>query len=193
MKEVIVVPRRLTKTERDQGRTVLARKALWDLLAAARTQVDSVTWIKEGCVDAEEFLECLDDGRWHPLLEQWHKRKATVAANRPAPTAREKHARRLMVLAVIAVERVTSVSKQEARKMVAAAAADVFESAPTERTIEHWRKDQPSPTQPDERVMANAIACSKLSEPDGIKHLIGYFIGLAHAVMTPGATLAVET
>jgi hypothetical protein len=73
-KQVILRPNKQTsppKDERDAARIVLARKFLWQLMAAAKTQVDPVTWIREGGLDADEFLECVDTGRWHPWLKRW--------------------------------------------------------------------------------------------------------------------------
>src|SRR5262249_50187703 len=125
-------------------------KFLWQLTAAARTQLDPFTWIKEGGLDAEEFLECVESGRWHPLLRRWHVMKGTSGANRPAPTSRDRIARRLVVLAVIALQRVISTDGYGARRTVAAAMAKMFEDAPSAETIHHWsaRRSQPQSRQP---------------------------------------------
>ena len=80
-KDVVVRPRLLTKDRREQGRTIMTLKFLWQLTAAGRTQLDPFTWIKEGGLDAEEFLECVESGRWHPLLRRWHVMKGTSGAN----------------------------------------------------------------------------------------------------------------
>jgi hypothetical protein len=87
-KNVVARPPKLTEDRRIKGRGVMATKFLWQLMAAARAQASPYTWIKEGGLDAEEFLECLESGRPHPLLDRWRDIKGTTAAGRPAPTAR---------------------------------------------------------------------------------------------------------
>ena len=57
-------------------------------------------------MDAEELLECLESGRGHPVLRRWQKLKAE--SGRPGPTRRDLRVRRLIVLAVIALQRVVS-------------------------------------------------------------------------------------
>ena len=174
---------------RDKARELLARKFLWELLAHAKTQIDVVTWIKEGGLDAEEFLECVDDGRWHPLLRRWKARKATVAANRQGPTAREALGRRLIVLAVIALERTHSFAKKdEAREEVAKVAARLFENPPSAETIHHWHRALEPLGPKDEIVLAEGIARAK----DDREALIIHFVGLAHMVMTPAPFLDVQ-
>ena len=157
MKDVVVRPRKLGKEERDKGRTVMTLKLLWQLMAAARSRVDTVRWIKEGGLDAEEFLECVESGRWHPLLRRWHVMKGTTAANRPAPTSRDRAARRLVRLAVIALQRVVSTDAVAARGTVAAAMAKLFEDAPSAETIHHWERQQEPTTPAEEKLLATII------------------------------------
>ena len=128
-------------------------------------------------------------GRWHPLLKRWKERKATVAANRQTPTTRELLARRLVVLAVIALERTESFdTKDEAREAVAKAAARLFENPPSAETIHHWHRALEPPVGPkDEKVLAEGIARAKDREA-----LIIHFVGLAHMVMTPAPFLDVR-
>jgi hypothetical protein len=180
-KEIVAGPRELAKQERDKGRAVMTLKLLWQLMDAARTQVDPLRWIKEGGLDAEEFLECVESGRWHPLLRRWHVMKHTTAANRPAPTSRDRHARRLVHLAVIALQRVVSMNGDEARRKVAAAMAKLFEDAPTAETIHHWQRDQALVTPADEKMLATVITQTR-GEPEAV---VMHFVQIAHTVLTP--------
>jgi hypothetical protein len=180
MKEITIRPNKFSKQpHRDRGREVAASHFIRQLLAQAKTQIDVVNWINLGGLDAEEFMECLDTGRPHPLLKKWRNLKAT--GGRPGPTSRELHARRAIVLAVIALERAVSITNVEARKTVAKAAAAVFDKPPSHEVIGNWHDAQPPLTPGDQQVLANAIARAK----DDSKALIDYFIGLAHGIMTP--------
>jgi hypothetical protein len=194
MKEVTVRPeaRKLTKPQREQLRALLAAQFLWGLLAKARTGIDPVTWINKGGLEAEEFLECVDDGLSHPLLKRWRKRKCY--ANRPPPSRRERHARHFAVLATVALERVVSLDKDEARQKVAKAVAQVFDNAPSPETIRHWQRDDPPLTEGDELVLGTAIGRCKHDTNDqaNAKVVIDYFIGLAYLALTPGTVLDTE-
>jgi hypothetical protein len=151
-------------------------------MAAARTQVDAVRWIKEGGLDAEEFLECVQSGRWHPLLRRWHDMKAKSAANRPAPTSRDRAMRRLVVLAVIALQRVVSTDGDAARRTVAAAMAKLFEDASSSaETIHNWQRQQQPTTPADERLLATVIAKTDADPTAVVEH----FLQLAHTIFTP--------
>jgi hypothetical protein len=180
-KTITVRPRKLGKEARDKGRTVMTLKLLRQLMAAARAQVDPVRWIKEGGLDAEEFLECVESGRWHPLLKRWHVMKGTSAANRPAPTSRTRHARRLIVLAVIAVQRVVSIDADEARRRVHHAMTRLFEDAASAEALHHWQREQDPTTPADEKLLALVITKND-SDPEAV---IGHFVQLAHMVATP--------
>jgi hypothetical protein len=158
-------------------------KLLWQLIKAARDQVDSLTWIKEGGLDAEEFLECVESGRWHPLLRRWHVMKRTTRANRPAPTGRDRAARRLVVLAVIALQRVISTDGDGARRTVAAAMAKLFEDAPSAETIHHWeRQREPPTTVPEEEKLLAMVIANSNADPAAV---VEHFIQLAHTILTP--------
>jgi hypothetical protein len=182
-KDVVIRPPKLTKDRREQGRTIMTLKLLWQLVKAARDQVDPYTWIKEGGLDAEEFLECVESGRWHPLLRRWHVMKGTSGANRPAPTSRDRAARRLVVLAVIALQRVVSTDDDGARRTVAAAMAKLFEDAPSAETIHHWeRQREPATTTPaEEQLLATVIATTK-GDPTAV---VEHFVQIAHTILTP--------
>lgn len=120
MKRSVVVLPNKNKVAREaiqEARALLASKFLWELLAAAKPQVDVATWRKEGGLEAEDLLDAIDSGRPHPLLRSWQERKATVAANRPTPSPRELHARHLAVLLCAALER-AGLGKRQARLQV---------------------------------------------------------------------------
>jgi hypothetical protein len=191
MKKITIRPDiKLTKRpERDKARELAAASFLWNLVVHAKTQLDFVTWINEGGLDAEEFMECLDTGHWHPLLRRWDTLKGTSSANRPPPTARELYARRLIVLATIVLERVVSLDKQEARERVAKAVAEVFDNPPSAETIRRWQRElKPPINAADERVLATAITHAQGDSTA----LVIYFRGLAHTVMSPAPITNVE-
>jgi hypothetical protein len=120
----MVLPARFRNREdRDRARALLARKMLWELLAAARSQLGPLRWINEGGLEAEEFLEC--------------------------------------------------------------------ERPPSTKTIEHWQDRQPLRSPSDEQTLANGIHASRIDEPGGRARLIDYFIGIAHAALTPGTLVGV--
>jgi hypothetical protein len=181
--DVVARPPKLTEDRRERGRTIMTLKLLWQLMAAARTQVDAYTWIKEGGLDAEEFLECVESGRWHPLLRRWHVMKGTSGANRPAPSSRERAFRRVVALAVIGLQRVVSTDGDGARRTVAAAMAKLFEDPPSAETIHHWerQREPPTTTPAEEKLLATVIATTK-GDPTA---LVEHFVQLAHTILTP--------
>jgi hypothetical protein len=192
VKEVTVRPARFkNRDDRDRARVLLARKAMWELLAAARSQVGPLVWINEGGLELEDFATCLDTGALHPWLEEW-KQKRGGAANRPMASPRELHAQRLICLATVALERAFSLTRAEARDIVARKAARVFDKPPTAKAIEHWQANQPALSAADEQVLARAINSSRVGEPGGRDRLADYFIGIAHMVMTPGTVIGTE-
>ena len=189
MKKVkALVDRYNSREERDLARAQLARKVLGELLHAASSQVGPQRWINEGGLEAQEFIEALDAGHWQPLLKQWQERRKT-APHRRAATARERQAQRLICLAVVALERMFSLRPGEAREEIAKRAARVFEQPPTAKTIEHWQDNQPLLSAAEEQWLAKTISGSRTDEPGGRDRLLDNFIGLAHAVLTPGTTL----
>jgi hypothetical protein len=180
-KNVVARPPKLTEDRRIKGRGVMATKFLWQLMAAARAQASPYTWIKEGGLDAEEFLECLESGRPHPLLDRWRDIKGTTAAGRPAPTARDRHMRRLVVLAVIALRRVISTDAKGARRTVAAAMVRLFEDAPSAETIHHWERQLGPITPEDEKLLEMVITNAKKDPTEVVER----FVHFAHTILTP--------
>ena len=161
-RSVVVLPNKnkVAREDIQEARALLARKCLWESLAAAKTQVDDATWCKEGGLEAEDLLDAIDSGRPHPLLRSWEERKATVAANRPAPSRRELHARRLSVLLCTALER-AGLDKQQARKQVSrllASQPGLFSHPPSDHALERWQRAETALTPADECVIANATA-----------------------------------
>jgi hypothetical protein len=118
-RSVVVLPNKnkVARKDIEKARALLALK-LSESLDTAKTQVDVATWCKEGGLEAEDLLDAIESGRPHPLLRLWEERKATVWANRPAPSRRELHARRLAVLLCTALERRAGLNKQQARQQV---------------------------------------------------------------------------
>jgi hypothetical protein len=189
-RSVVVLPNKnkVAREDIQEARALLARKFLWELLAAAKQQVDVATWCKEGGLEAEDLLDAIDSGRPHPWLRSWEERKATVAANRPAPSRRELHARRLVVLLCIALER-AGLDKQQARKQVSrllASQPGLFSHPPSDHALEHWQRAGPALMPEDETVIANAMA------KGGPRQIKAYFVGLLHFALNPLAKIVLE-
>ena len=187
--EVIIIPRRVSGQDKDTARRLTVMYALWAMLDSFKKQTEPVTWMKFG-TDVEEFLECLETGRPHPVLDAWQKHKSEEAANRPAPSSRETLLRRNAVRACLALER-AGAGKDQARKFMAEqlAAAKIFRNAPSAEALRNWLRDmQPPLAQPeDERVIENAL---KRAGAD-YKNVVGYFIGLMHATHNPATVMKV--
>ena len=170
---------------RDQARALLAHKFLWQLLAAAESQVDVLTWRNEGGFEAQDFLDAIGTGRPHPLLRLWEERKAGPAANRPAPGLREKQARHLVRLMCVALQRAGH-DKQTARKFAAARLAAArprpFPDPPSAETIKHWQRNAPPLTPGDENIIAAAFARHGVRDH---KEIAERFIGLIHFNFNP--------
>ena len=189
-RSVVVLPNKnkVARKDIEKAHALLARKCLWELLAAAKLQVDVATWCKEGGLEAEDLLDAIDIGRPHPLLRSWEERKATVAANRPAPSRRELHARRLVVLLCIALER-AGLGKRKARQQVSrllAPQSGLFARPPSEHALERWQRAGPALTPEDECVIANAMA------KGGPPEIKAYFVGLLHFALNPFAKIVLE-
>jgi hypothetical protein len=150
--------------------------------------VDVATWCKEGGLEAEDLLDAIDSGRPHPWLRSWEERKATEAANRPAPSRRELHARRLVVLLCIALER-AGLGKRQARQQVSrllASEAGLFAQPPSDHALERWQRAGPALTPEDECVIANAMA------KGGPREIKAYLVGLIHFALNPFAKIVLE-
>lgn len=177
---------RAEKERPDAARARLAHKYLQVSVAAAKMQSDPLTWRNEGGPEAEDFLESIETGRSHPLLEQWEKRKIR---HRHPPGLPEQRARIMVTSMCAALERLgrlkkQKVRKQEVRKRVAKAlkakALNLFPGGPPSHdTIKRWQLDPL--TSENERFVANAIERSG-SSCDNVVH---YFIGLVHFVLNP--------
>ena len=186
-RSVVVLPNKnkVARKDIEKARALLARKFLWELLAAAKQQVDVATWCKEGGLEAEDLLDAIDSGRPHPLLRSWEERKATVAANRPAPSRRELHARHLAVLLCAALER-AGLGKRQARQQVSrllASQSGLFAQPPSDHALERWQRAGPALTPEDECVIANAMA------KGGPREIKAYFVGLLHFALNPLAKI----
>jgi hypothetical protein len=88
----------LSEEERDEACHRSVVDFFWNAVRFFKEKTNPAGWIQIGLNDAEEFLECLENGRAHPVLDAWLKRRSD-AANRPAASSREQGTRRLVVLA----------------------------------------------------------------------------------------------
>jgi hypothetical protein len=179
-KEFVINPnRRASEEDNAEGRVVSVRRFLWTMLDALKKSTDPVTWLTSGGLDVEEFLECLETGRPHPVLYAWQEHKSDAAAHRPAPTSREKAARRLAVLACKALEQQTGMKNRQARQVVAKHIKDakVFPSEPKPETLRNWERELgPALTQDDQKV----VEAAQKSAGTDCKKLVSYFVGFMH-------------
>ena len=180
-RSVVVLPNKnkVAREDIEKARALLARKFLWELLAAAKQQVDVATWCKEGGLEAEDLLDAIDSGRPHPLL------RSRVAAHRPAPSRRVLQARRLAVLLCTALER-AGLDKQQARQQVSrllASQSGLFAQPPSKHALERWQRAGPALTPEDGCVIANAMA------KGGPREIKAYFVGLLHFALNPLAKI----
>jgi hypothetical protein len=166
--------------ERDEVRRLAPLSVLWQLLDAARTKVDVVSWRAEGGPETEAFLHALETGGQHPLLRRWEDLKATVAANRPAPDPLDLNARRLVVLLTETLHR-AGLGKRDARKRVAKALNQVFPA--TTDQIRYWQDSYPLSAYDDEKLIAGAIT----RYGDDHRHIVGWFVELIRLAVDPVA------
>jgi len=162
-----------------EGRRLLAVKCLWEIVAAAKQEVDPVQWRLVGGIEAEDFLDALDSGRPHPVLRHWEAQKS-IYANRPAPGFRELQTRHYVVLLCEALERGPKFGKGMARSRVTKAlrkdGATISEDA-----IRRWQQDDKAPFTPaDEKAIASALAKDR-----NAAEIIRYFLGLIHFYRDP--------
>jgi hypothetical protein len=180
-RSVVVLPNKnkVARKDIDKARALLASKFLWELLAAAKQQVDVATWCKEGGLEAEDFLDAIDSGRPHPLL------RSRVAAHRPAPSRRELQARRLAVLLCTALE-LAGLDKQQARQEVSrllALQSGLFAQPPSKHALKRWQGEGPALTPADKCVIADAMA------KGGPRKIKAHFVGLLHFALNPLAKI----
>ncbi len=188
MTEVVMVPYPAKKGE-DDARGVSVMYHLWNTLEVLKKQTNVPAWAAHGLLDVEEFLECLETGRPHPVLDVWQKRKSECS-NRPPPTSREEHARRLAVLACVALHRESFGTDLACRRFVAKqlANANVFAKVPSAGAIRYWRRSQEPLTPQDETVISNARARAGTN----CNQLVAYFVGLMHLAHTPAPLLKIS-
>jgi hypothetical protein len=182
--------------QQDEARRLRAMALLWTLLEQAR-KLDEITWRELGGFDAQDLLDALEMGKDHPVLKKWRALKAGAAANRPAPSASELGARRLVVLAAVALKR-AGLGKQAARERLAdalarnskqigfpaaspAASPEAIQPA-SPGAIRHWQRDLEPPLSPqDEAVIETAL--KRCGNDPG--QLIRHFLGLVEYARKP--------
>ena len=192
MTEIVIIPGKIdSKENADRLRGLRAGAVLWELLTAAKAQLDVVDWYSQGLAEAEAVLEAWQTGGQHGFFDLWEERKGTIGANRPPPATHEREARRMVLLMCLALER-SGLGREAARKAAARALepAGVFAKPPTHRVIEHWQDDQPLRLTPrDEMLLAMALGTAGIEDPQRIAR---QFIGLAHLVFNPAARVVRE-
>jgi hypothetical protein len=172
----------VSKENADLTRALLATQTLWEAISKARASVDATTWYATGGPEAEDFLDAIDHGRWHPLLRLWIERKATIAAHRHPPGLRERHARILTVLMCATLE-ASGISKRESRKRAAQELKKekIFLPAPSVHTIERWQATAPPPG-PLEKLITEA-AISRFGGDDS--KILQHFTKLVRVALDP--------
>jgi hypothetical protein len=170
------------KEDADLIRALLATQTLWEAISKARASVDATTWYATGGPEAEDFLDAIDHGRWHPLLRLWTERKATIAAHRHPPGLRERHARTLTVLMCATLE-ASGISKRESRKRVAQELKKekILSPAPSVHTIERWQGAAPPPD-PNGKLIIEA-AISRFGRD--ASEILQYFTKLVRVALDP--------
>src|SRR5262245_22917245 len=189
---ILIIPGKIAdKDDLEQARGLRAANCLCRMLAAAKAQLGAVDWYALGLAEAEAALEAWQTGGQHGFFDIWERRRGEMGRNRPAPSATELRARRMVILFCIALER-GGLNRRAARKFAARELerTNVFATTPSPRAIEHWQADQPPPTPAEEQLLATAIASCGVDQPH---HLARYFVGLAHLVHNPAAKVVHET
>jgi hypothetical protein len=178
--------REVDREQADKTRAEIVRYLLQQTIARLKTELDPASWVNTGWAELESFIEALHSGGLHAALQEWEAAKG----GHPKPLSRERYARHLVVLLCKALER-AKYNKRKARKFAARelAAARVFDSAPSHRTIEYWQEEEPELTHGDEMLIATGFATSN-GHPD---RLAIYFIGLCHLTLNPTAVVIRES
>jgi hypothetical protein len=166
--------------DRERWRELAPLSVLWQLLDAKKKEVDVVTWRAVGGPETEDFLDALESGRAHPLLRKWEEKKATVAANRPAPSLVDQSARYTVVLMVKALHR-AGLGKGAARKRAAAALRDEFPEATCD-AIRHWQTTFPPVPDDEPRIV---VALKRCGHDHG--RIAERFVGLVRLAIDPVA------
>jgi hypothetical protein len=169
----------MKREDQDELRARLARAVLLELVTAARKKVDILTWRAVGGPEAEDFLDALETGKSHPLLEKWQEQRA-INANRPPPGLLDQSARYTAVLMAEALRR-AGLGKRIARERAAKALADVFPEA-TSDAIKYWQTTFP-PVPVDEPRIAGVLG----RHGHDHRQIIDYFIGLIRFTVNPVA------
>jgi len=178
------VVRKLDGVEADKTRADVVRLLLRRMIDGLKAKLDPASWVNGGWAELEAFTEALCGDGIHPALQE-----CATKGGRPAPLSRERYARRLVVLLCESLER-AGLSKRAAREFAAQelAAAGVFESAPSCRTIEYWQQNEPVLAPGDELLVATGFAATG-GEP---AKLAIYFVGLCHLALNPTAVAVRE-
>ena len=164
-------------------RAARAELCLWQMINFAKQQMDSAAALNFGLHEAEAFMEAIATGGKHPLITAY---KARAKAGRPPATGNERQARRLCVLAVIALVR-AGMDKTEAREKIRELLTHppLFAEVPTAYMLESWEtRLKPPLTVGDEVLLARGMNRHGVTNK---RDLANYFIGIAHSLANPRA------
>jgi hypothetical protein len=180
----IAVPdTRLNEEDVVTSRAARAELCLWQMINFAKAQMDPAAALNFGLHEAEAYMEAVATGGKHPLVTAY---KARAKAGRPPATGNERQARRLCVLAVVALNR-AGMDKTEARDKVRELLMHppLFTEVPTAYTLESWEtRLKPPLTVGDEVLLARGMNRHGATNK---RDLANYFIGMAHSLANPRA------
>ena len=186
----IAVPNtRLNEEDVVTSRAARAELCLWQMINFAKAQMDPAAALNFGLYEAEAYMEAVATGGKHPLVTAY---KARAKAGRPPAIGNERRARRLCVLAVIALKR-AGMDKTEAREMVRELLTHppLFAEAPTEDALEQWEVRLKPPLNVGDEVLIH-----RGINRHGFTHkrdLANYFTGIAHTYINPRARAMLPT
>jgi hypothetical protein len=179
----IVVPdTKLDKEDVERIRGERAATGFTHLVNAAKNRADPAQWFAFGLNEAEMALQAWHTGGQHPFFAIQKERAAPTACH-PPPNGYERQARRLVLMACVALER-GGFTKRDARRFVCRVLAHshLFADPPSIKVLEHWAGDEPKLKPFEEQQLACAITAYGLRRPEA---LADYFIGLAQLVHNP--------
>lgn len=186
----IAVPNtRLNEEDVVTSRAARAELCLWQMVNVFKQRMDPAAALNFGLHEAESYLEAVATGGKHPLVTAY---KARAKAGRPPATGNERQARRLCVLAVIALSR-AGMEKAAARTKVCELLKHplLFAEVPTADALEQWElRLKPPLTVGDEVLLARAVTRCGVKD---LRELALYFVGMAHSLLNPRARAVLPT
>lgn len=129
---------------RNEGRVLAAGVCISNLLSSLKVQKSMADFQRLGGIEALDFMEALEDGNSHPLLERWLTIRKK-AENRPAPTSRTVVLRQLVAACSLSLQEDIDghrVKPGRARLLAAEAASlsHVLDNDCTTDMVRNWER-----------------------------------------------------